>query len=259
MDFLDNYNVLILEESSTLQELLSDWISSVTTKTLSSKNSIPAELDATVTVACLSQTALGEDTESTQKYILSRTPYCQIVGVLPRSSFTTPFQDQFDETLQRPIFKDEFQDVVERRFLTGVYCNLLSDIYHVNAKIIALGRASDDDVHEKDRYLEDLREKSSELNNHVDSLQKKLGSETILNALRTVNRHNQYLTKPEMDSDDGQATKYRPQRCPACKLPWGVDHRNDLGNGFTTLGADVYQCASCHKIVHGLAGDQRVL
>lgn len=259
MKFLDNFNVLILEESSTRQELLSDWISGVTTKTISSKNNIPAELDPTVTVACLSQTALGEDSESVQKYILSRNPYCQIVGIIPRSSFVTAFEDRFDEILQRPIFQETFQEIIESRFLTGVYCNLLSEIYHVNTELIALRRATDDEVHDREKFLGEIQERSDELNSQLDSLQEQLASDTILNALQTVNRHNRYLTKPETEPDEGRATKYRPRRCPSCKLPWGVNHRNNLGNGFTTLGADVYQCASCHKIVHGLAGEQRVL
>lgn len=258
MEILDSSSVLILDESSIHQQLLSKWISEVNCKMVSSKNDIHAEWDPTVTVACLSQTALEDDIDSIRNYILNRNPYCQIIGMLPRSSFVSPFKDQFDEIIQRPIFKEEFQQTIEYRFIAGVYSNLLSEFYGINATLVAINRASGTEVDKKQQTIDKIQERYEELNTQLDLLQKELSSDTIISILETLERHNQYLTKPNADADTGRETKFRPRRCPSCKLPWGVDHRNELGDGYKILGADVYQCARCETIMHGLAGEQRV-
>lgn len=258
MDFLYDYSVLILEESPTLQDLLSDWISGVTTKTVSSSNNIPHELDSTVIVACLSQTELTDD-GSVKRYVLTHNPYCQIIGVLPRTSFVSPFEDQFDDTLQRPIYEDEFQQVIEDRLVAGAYSVLLSEFYDVNSSLVALHRASDGEVDGKQDSIKKSQARYHSLKKRLNSLQDHLSSDTIVDIFKTVEQHKQYLQEPDTNSGEGKETKFRPRRCPTCKLPWGVDHRNDLGNGYKKLGADVYQCARCDEIVHGLAGEQRVL
>lgn len=259
MDLFDNFSVLILEESSTLRDLLSDWISSVTTKTASSTDGIPTAFDSTVTVACLSQDVLGDDADTVQKYILNRNPFCQIVGVIPRSAFRSPFEDEFDEVLQRPLFREQFQRTIEYRFVSGIYSNLLSELYDINTSIVAIRRASDDEFEDKEESLAKIQCRREQVNKRLESLRERLSSDTLLEIIQTKDRHERYLAKPELEGVGGRATKFRPRRCPSCHLPWGVDHRNDLGNGYNRLGADVYQCARCDKTVHGLAGEQRVL
>lgn len=257
-DLFDNFSVLILEESSTLQDLLSDWISGVTTKTVSSTESIPTEFDSTVTVACLSQPMLGNDADAVQKFILKQNPFCQIVGVIPRSAFIGPFEDEFDEVLQRPLFRNEFQQTIEYRFVSGIYSNLLSELYDINTSLVAIRRASEDEIEEKNESLDKIENRREQVQSQLKPLQERLSSDTLFEIIQTKDRHRRYLLKPESEKV-GRGTKFRSRRCPACHLPWGVDHRNDLGNGYNRLGADVYQCGRCHKIVHGLAGEQRVL
>lgn len=255
---IDNFSILILEESSTVQDLFADWISEVRTNVISSPEEIPKRFDSTVIVACLSQTALGDETDTVMKYIFSRNPYCQVIGVLPRGSFVSPYEGQFDDILERPVFKEEFRETIEFRYIAGAYSNFLSELYDVNSSLLAIQRAGDDEIENKQESIAKIKSRQEDLNIHLQSLGDHLPGEAILDILPAIERHDQYLTKPEADPDSGKSTKFRARRCPACKLPWGVDHRNHLGNGFNRLGADVYQCTRCNKIMHGLAGEQRV-
>lgn len=259
MDPLDNFSVLLLDESETRQDLLSTWIAEVKTRTVSSPAELSKKFDSTVAVVCLSQSALGEHTETVRKFALSRNPYCQLIGVLPRSSFVSPFEDEFDDILQRPVFKDEFQETIEYRLIAGVYTYLLSEFYDVNSTLVALERASASDIADRDDSLARVRDREETLKQKLDSLRKNLSSDMLMNILQTIERHNRSLKSPDQDIAEGKETKFRPRRCPSCNLPWGVHHRNDLGKGYKKLGADVYQCARCDKIVHGLAGDHRIV
>lgn len=258
MDIVREYSVLIVEESTVRRELFEDWLSGIDVKTAATRTELHSEFDPTVVVVCLSHTALESETEPMKKYIFSKNPYCQLVGVLPRSAFVTPHEDKYDEIIQRPVFKETLQSTVESRFVSGVYSVLLRDLYRFNSILVALRRAADDDVTNKEKKIATTESRIKDINASVEDLQKKLPQKTLIETLQTIERHNNYFKVPEKDETKGKSTKHRSQRCPSCKLPWGVDHRNDLGCGFTKLGANVYQCSRCDTLVHGLAEEQQV-
>lgn len=259
LEFLDEFSILLLDSSNTRNDLFSSWVPGVTVKSITSPSELSHEFDSTVTVACLSQSLLDENRETVLQYILKRNPYCQLIGVIPRSAFVSPYEDEFDKILQRPVFKDDFKETIEYRYIAGVYTHLLSEYYDVNSTLVAIKRASDDEVKERQESIQRMKIRYSNLKDKLDALQENLTSETLMNVMQTIEQHKKHLTTPDKDITEGKETKYHQSRCPSCQLPWGVSHRNELGNGFEKIGADVYQCSRCESIVHGLAGEHRVV
>lgn len=257
IDLIDDFCVLLLEESQTLQALFDDWLSDIPIQAVSSPTDIPAQFDATVAVACLSQSALGEKGEEVRKHILTRNPHCQLVTIVARSSFLTIYEDDYDACLQRPILKDELQRTMVNRMAWGVYSALLREYYDLNSKFLWLDRSETPEDIPEDFDLDRLRERYNQLSSHLNALQSKLSMENVEDISRSINLHKRYLTTPAQDVDKGVASKYHPARCPSCKLPWGVDHRNELGKGMVSIGAGVWKCTRCTEIVHGLGESGR--
>jgi len=253
------HSVLIAEESDALRELLSNWLPGVDTHAATSVSELHAAFDATVAVAILSETVVDESATAVKTRILRQNPYCQLVGVVPRSASVMPHEERYDELIQRPVFKEEFQETVEYRLVAGTYSNLVSEMFDLNSTILALEQATADEVSERDEKLDTLQARYDALDEQLSAFQAHLSHDTLVKILRTNKRHSEFLAEPSGDSEEETTDgKYRPQRCPSCRLPWDVDHRNDLGVGYTQLGADVYQCTRCNAVIHGLAGDQRV-
>lgn len=257
MDITDDFCVFLLEESQTLQTLFDEWIGEIPTKTASSPREIATKFDGTVTVACLSLSALDDQEENVRKYILTRNPYCQLVAFLPRSTFLTIHETEYDASIQRPIFEDEFREIIVNRFARGVYSALLREFYELNAKLIWLERGDSPEEIPDNVDVEKVRNRHSQLSSQLNSLRENLSSMDIEAISESIELHKQYLTQPDSDHDQGTGTKYHPSRCPACKLPWGVDHGNELNKGLVSIGAGVWKCTRCSEIVHGLGESGR--
>lgn len=257
MNIIDDFSILLLEESRTLQALFDNWLPNVTTLRAGSPADIPTVYDSNVAVACLSESALGENSETTRKYILKRNPYCQLVAIVSRSSFVSIYENDYDACLQRPILKDQFQQTIEKRLVWGVYSTLLREFYDLNAKFHWIGRSDTPDELPESEDLEQYRERHSELCSQLDTLQSNLSMDNIQDISRSIQLHKRYLTTPTPDLENGVASKYHPSRCPECKLPWGVDHGNELDKGMVSIGAGVWKCKQCSEIVHGLGESGR--
>lgn len=260
VDFIDDVSVLLLEESLTLQDLFDDWLPEVPTRAVTTPSAIPAEFDASVAVVCLSLSALDDTEKSIRKFILNRNPYCQLIAVLPRSSLVTLYEDNYDACIQRPIFEAEFQQLVKNRLAYGVYSSLLREFYDLNTKLLWIRRREPNAVANADIEPDELQKRYQDLCTQLDELEGMLSSKDITEISRSIDLHKRYLTEPDSESQQGSESKYHPDRCPACKLSWGVDHGNDLGTGVASLGAGVWQCTRCDEIVHGLGeGGRRVM
>lgn len=260
IDLMGDFRVLLLEESPTHQALFEDWLSEIPTQVVSTPTDIPAQFDATVAVACLCQSALGEKSEEVRKQILTRNPYCQLVAIVPRSSFLSIYEDDYDACLQRPVLRDEFQQTIGDRMTWGVYSALLREFYDLNAKFLWLGRSETPEEIPDDIDVDQLQERYKQLCSRLDALQSKLSMENVEDISRSISLHKRYLTSPTQDADKGVESKYHPSRCPNCKLPWGVDHGNELGKGMISIGAGVWKCTRCSEVIHGLGeGGRRIM
>jgi hypothetical protein len=283
LDLIDDYSVLLLEESYTLQDLFADWLAGIEVRTVADPDDVVGAFDATVAVACLSETAFDGRGEAIRNGLLSRNPYCQLVGVLSRSSSVTDHESNYDECLERPILKADLRDTVERRLAYGIYSRVLREFYDLNAAFVWRRRDGTDDRTDAESpdhaVLETTGERKvappiddgdfeeltdDEIRNRyqlvcrqLDALQDRLSGAAIAEITRSIRRHKDYLTTPNAEVDRGPPAKHHPRRCPSCKLPWGIDHGNQLGNGFIRIAAGVRRCTRCQEIVHGLGESGR--
>lgn len=259
MNFADDFCVLLLEESPTLQMLFDHWLSEITTRVAATPTDVPAQFDETVAVACLCQSALGDAADEVCKHILARNPYCQLVAILPRSSFSPVHEDDYDAILQRPIYRDEFRRTVSNRLACGIYSALLQEFYTLNTTLLSV-RQAETATDPPDVDVDQLRERYGHLCSQLDTLQEKLSAEDLEKVSTSIDLHRSYLTRPTRRADQGSVSKYHPSRCPNCKLQWGVEHGNELQNGVVSIGAGVWRCTRCSEIVHGLSeSGQRIL
>ncbi|QHS15747.1 hypothetical protein GWK26_00515 [haloarchaeon 3A1-DGR] len=283
LDLIDDYSVLVLEESYTLQDLFADWLDGIEVRPVADPDAVIGAFDATVAVACLSETAFDGRGEAIRNDLLSRNPYCQLVGILSRSASLAEHEPEYDECLQRPILKVDLQDTVERRLAYGIYSSVLREFYDLNAAFVwrrrdetddradagsadrAAGNAIEgqdvagavDDGNLEELTDDEIRERYQRVCRQLDALQGRLSGAAIAEITRSIRRHKDYLTTPNTEVDRGPPAKHHPRRCPACKLPWGIAHGNELGNGFIRIAAGVRRCTRCQEIVHGLGESGR--
>lgn len=255
--FLDEFTILLLDDSTTRLELFDDWLPGVTTRFATQPSDVPEKLDATCVVAILAQSVLGDDEAKVRKFALNRSPYCQLVLILPRQSFVSPLEDSYDACLRRPVFRDELQETVERRLKCGVYSASLEEYYHLNAELVGLAKSGDSSVVPDGKSPQWLTDRHEQLEDRLAFLETALDFDDMHSIVQSMELHDRYLTEPEDDVQRSGGSKYHPDRCPNCKLPWGVDHRNKLGQGFSRAGAHVWKCARCNEIVHGVGSSHR--
>lgn len=222
-----------MEESQTLQALFDSWLSEIPPRFASAPDGIPAQFDSTIAVACLSQSLLGGDDEEIRKNILNRNPYCQLVLIVSRSSFITPYEGDYDACLRRPVVKDEFQSTIANRLKCGVYSALLREFYELNTKLLWVRRA------ETTVDADQIQKRYRQLQSQLNQLQTELSTTDVGFISQSLELHKRYLTEPDQDIEDTAPSKYNPRRWPDCKLTWGADHGNDLGNGVVSIGASV--------------------
>ncbi|QLG63216.1 hypothetical protein [Halorarum salinum] len=255
-ELTDEFSVLLLEESSTHADLFEMWLEGVQTKRAARPRDIFRVFDSTVAVACLSQSVLGEDEPDIRRFILNRNPYCQLILIASCSSPDILYEQHYDATIVRPTSREEFQTAVEKRLTYGMYSALLDEFYSLNAELVSLERAGDSEV---DLDPDALQKRLQRVRKPLNQLTAAIDHADTKALLQSLNLHRKYLTEPAQAIDSEPASKYHPKACPNCKLPWGVDHRNDLGKGFTSIGAYVWRCSRCHDITHGSSpSDRRV-
>jgi len=261
-DLYGEFRVLVLEESEWLCRLFEYWLSPLPVECVRSLDEFRARLDSTVAVACLSESVLGGEAAQVRTEILNRNPYCQLVLLQSRGGFVTIHDDEYDACLQRPLFEAELQSTIEHRLKCGVYSVLLREFYALNARLVWLDRSDTPETKESkppDGTVDQdtLYERHGCVRERLQRLQADLDEDDVRAVVRSVDLHKQFLTAPTRMEPDSSVSKYHPPRCPDCKLPWGVDHGNDLGSGFDRVAAHVWKCRRCDDIVHGLGESHR--
>lgn len=256
---LEGYQVLFLEESRTHRELFDMWLREVSTQFASTPADFYAHFDSTVAVVCLSRSVLDDRPEEVRNHVLARNPFCQFVLITPRSQ-KTPTMHPYDVGLRRPVCKDDLWTTVRKRLTYGVYSSLLHEFYSLNGRLNSLRRANSAEELDSDGILRRYDERLREIKPQLKRLQIELDDEDVREIWQSIARHKEYLTEPNPNVDSDGTSKHHPDECPACDLPWGRDHGNELGIGFISLGAGVWKCSRCDEIVHGLDGSrQRVV
>ncbi|QLG63054.1 hypothetical protein [Halorarum salinum] len=253
-EFVDEFSVLLLEDSSTHMELFEKWLTGVSTKRAATPQDIFRVFDSSIAVACLSQSLLEDDEEEIRRFILNRNPYCQLILIAACSSPDVLYEEHYDATIARPVSREELQATVEKRLMYGMYSALLDEFYTLNAELLSLQRAGDSEV---DVDQEELEERLHQVRVPLDRLTKAIDHDDTRALLRSLNLHRKYLTEPAQTIETTTTSKYHPNACPNCALPWGIDHRNELGEGFTSIGAYVWKCMRCNDITHGTSPSDR--
>lgn len=247
-EFVDKFSVLLLEGSSTHADIFEKWLTGVSTKRAATPRDIFRVFDSSVAVACLSKALLEDDEEEIRRFVLNRNPYCQLVLIAACSTPDVLYEKHYDATIARPVSRKNLQTVVEKRLTYGMYSALLDEFYSLNAELVSLQRAGESEV---DLDREELEERLRRVRGPLDRLTASIDHDDTRALLQSLNLHREHLTEPARTSDTATTSKYHPDACQNCDLPWGVDHRNELGKGFTSIGAYVWKCTRCNDITHG--------
>lgn len=253
---LDEFSVLLSDESMTRLELFDSWLPGISTRLASTTQDIYAEFDSTIALVVFSHSLLADEKTDLRKRILNRNPYCQLALLLPRESFVSPYEDNYDACLQRPIFEDELQQTVETRLKYGIYSATLVEFYYLSAELAGTEHLqSDEEI--TAAVPEEVIYRHRQLKQRLAYLQSTLDIDDVHSIVQMVESRKHQLTEAEMNVDTAGTSKYHPERCPDCKLPWGVSHQNELGVGFERIGAYVWRCTRCNSLTHGLGASHR--
>jgi hypothetical protein len=246
-DLLANVSVLFLEGNEVRQDLFSKWITNVSTKVAAEPQDLFREFDSSVTVAVLSQADLGDEEQEIREFILNRNPSCQLVLLTSSTMDNILYKDDYDATISRPVSQEDLEALVEKRLRYGIYSTLVKEFYLLNTRLLALERTDSD---EDDRLKETVKDRIRKVEIPIRHLESTINYEDTQELLKSISLHKEHLNTPSQDDEASTASKFHPEHCPNCSLAWGVDHGNNLGSGFTQIGASVWKCTDCGHIVH---------
>lgn len=243
--------VLFLAESPGVERRVNAWLPDIPTLFATSVEEAYAEFDSSVATVCYPDTLLDDSTRGFCNDVLARSPFTQLVLLASPDSPAVRYADDYDVVLQAPVSEQELREAVERRIAYAVYSSVLHEYYSLNARVAAIERLSASEG-ETDSIPERVTERLEQLRPWLRRLQEALATDDVREISESVTRHKGYLTQPAPNSANSGTSKYHPDACPECDLPWGSDHRNELGRGHEPIGAGVWKCARCGEIIHGL-------
>lgn len=252
----DGYRVLLADESRTRLQLFEKWLPEIATRTATSIEEFSTQLDSRTAVTTVPRSLFGDHETTIRREILSRNPHCQLILMLPHGASGGFASEDYDACLRRPVHQTELQSTIETQLKYGVYSHTLHEFYTLNAELWGYGRIETEPEKTGPQHREKM-ERYQALKARLDELQTLIDTPDIDALLHSLKRRNQHLTEPVKDAERTQDSKYHPDRCPHCKLPWGVDHRNKLGTGLERVGAYVWRCNRCNEIAHGRGNSHR--
>jgi hypothetical protein len=241
--------VLFLADSPSVERRIAAWLPDVPTTFAASVEEAYAEFDDSVAVVCYPDAWLGDRTRRFCGDVLARSPFTQLVLLASPESSAVQYDDDYDVILEAPVSEHQLRAAVERRLAYAVYGSVLHEYYSLNARVAATEGFSDDGGETVSGRVTD---RLDQLRPWLRHLQAKLSPADVREISESVTRHKGYLTRPAPGAERGGSSKYHPDACPECDLPWGSDHRNELGRGYEPIGAGVWKCARCDEVVHGL-------
>jgi ribosomal protein L37AE/L43A len=137
---------------------------------------------------------------------------------------------------------------------------LLHEFYILNAKLSGVQKANGTADVDSDVVPRQIQKRLEQIIPRIKQFQTEFTETDIQEILQVITRHKEYLTEPDHGVEQANTSKHRPDSCPTCNLSWGADHGNELGNGYTSIGAGVWKCSRCDNLIHGLHdSNQRVL
>jgi hypothetical protein len=144
--------------------------------------------------------------------------------------------------------------LVEKRLRYGIYSALIEEFYALNSRLITLERSDSDGDSER---TETIRDRIRKVEIPIQHLRSTIDHEDTRELLKSLNSHREFLNSPSPETEASTTSKFLPDRCPNCSLAWGVDHGNQLGRGYTRIGASVWKCTDCGHTVHSADASNR--
>lgn len=253
-EIAQHFRVLFLEERETRGLLFQKWLDGVPTAVETTEEDLLRNFDSSVAVVVLSQSLLDDREEEIRRYLINRNPSCQLVLVESRSPSSVRYKQHYDATLTRPVSKRELRRTVEQQLKYGIYGALLEEYYSLSATLVSLGRGGPSETSvDRERVEEQLQNVKAPL----ERLRSVIDHDDVKELHRSLKIRKKNLTEPARDVDTSSTSKHHPDSCPQCELPWGEDHGNALGVGFSQVGAYVWKCTRCGSILHGSEGNDR--
>lgn len=246
-DLLSKVSILFLEENDVQRDLFSQWITTVSTKFGTEPKDVFQEFDSSVALVILSQTALNDQGSEIQRYIMTRNPSCQIVLITTSAVDEALYEEEYDATVTRPVSKQELTTMIEKRLRYGIYSALIEEFYALNSRLFTLERSDSESDDELKKTIQDRIKKVEIPIQHIGST---INHEDTQELLKSLSLHKEFLNSPSSEKEASTTSKYLPDQCPNCSLTWGVDHGNQLGHGYTQMGADVWKCTDCGYSAH---------
>ncbi|GAB7009730.1 hypothetical protein [Halorubrum trueperi] len=256
-DLLSKVSVLILEEDDVQRDLFSQWIPTVSTKIVAESEDVFHEFDSSVALVILSQTALNDEESEIQRYILSRNPSCQMVLITSSALDEAFYEEEYDATITQPISKQEFTTLIEKRLRYGIYSALIEEFYALNSRLLTLERGDSDDG--DDELKKTIQARIQKVEIPIQHIGSTINHEDTQELLKSLSLHKEFLNSPSNDKESPARSKFLPDQCPNCSLTWSVDHGNQLGQGYTKMGANVWKCADCGYTVHSYNASNRYI
>lgn len=231
-------DVVVFEQNRTRGDLYALWLDEYEVEVAATKQEAEAVLDQSVAVAVLNQGFADGDAATLLEIIRSRAPVCRVVATRERSD---PFPElSVDHQLVKPVFEEELVDLVETLLCRANYHLALSEYYQTNLDLSSF-EITGDDRPEADEEYDELRERSSKLQELVARLAAAMTEEDIREVKREILIERTVETTGSTEKLD---SKYRPQSCSNCGGRWN----DGDGPSATQLGAYVWRCGGCGHV-----------
>ncbi|MCD2205056.1 hypothetical protein [Halobacterium sp. KA-6] len=243
----DEVTVLFVTNFDDIKSNLAASLPNVNTTFAATPAEAYAAFDETTAVVCLFDNLLDEAFEQFRTDVLVRHPFCQFL-VIESQPLANELVNDYDVILNAPVSGPQLRAVLRRRIIYATYSMTLQEYYHLNARVAALHRLQDSEP----RTPSYIATRLQALRPQLQALQATLTEAQLREIASAVEQHKQYVNQPTKQPTESSQSKYYPGTCPACGVVWGDDHKNELGQGFESLGAGVWKCTHCNEIVHDL-------
>lgn len=212
-------------------------------RTASTRQAALSAIDDTVGGVFLRHELQTDLKEQIESELDATSPAAQIaVTTTQRTDLLFP-EVSCAEAVCQPITEAKIAATAETLVNRARYHEALRRYYRLTVRLTNR-EITDGDGH-PDQY-ESLQRGRQRIASMLRSLRDRLDPDdrdAVVESLKTQ------LTLPKRSPDaTGPTTKYRPDRCRDCGLPWSIDHGGDLGEGYRSLGAYAWKCRQCGTV-----------
>lgn len=245
--------VLIIDGEYHAQ-LYEMWLAdSYSVRTASSRQTALSALDETIAVVFLRHELQSDLKQEVESKLTAAAPAARIAVTTTQQTDPLFADVSCAETLSQPITEATLTAVADNLVNRARYHEALRRYYRLTLQLtnreLTDGDGRPDDIDALERRRERVAALLRTLQTRLDQDDRSAVVESLTAELA--------LPEPASKPAAGPATKYRPDRCRDCGLPWGPDHGGDLGEGFQSLGAYAWKCRRCDSIQHIAAPSNR--